>query len=121
MQIKLVDVNKNLALETKGPQVEFVLEDQGQALVTMMLSLDDGTVITYPGGGGKSAPQSTPLAPRVYLGVLTVTAASLETFGRSYRSKVRVGGKVLAEASGTIPADQPSDQATVVFQLRVKK
>jgi hypothetical protein len=120
MQIKLDNVNTNQTFETKGPLVEFVLEDSGQANVAMMLSLDDGTHIQYPTGGGKGAPQTTALAPRVYLGALTIIAMELKTFGRSYRSKVTVGGKVLATAAGAVPDNADTDQMTQVFQLRVK-
>lgn len=120
MDIKFEDVNQNRTLETKGPQVEFLLEDKGQANVAMMLSLDDGTHFQYPTGSGKSAAQSTTLAPRVYLGALTIVAMQLDTFGRSFRSKVSIGGKVLATASGEVPAGAKTDQTTQIFQLRVK-
>lgn len=120
MDIQLIDVSASMTLSTTGPLVEFTLTDDGQANVVMMLSLDDGTLLHYPHGGAKGAPQSVTLAPRVYLGVLTIVAMELKHFGRSYDSRVRVGDKTLAVAQGDIPDAEQTDQHTQVFQLRVK-
>ncbi len=120
MEIKFGDVTKNRVLVTKGPQVDFEFEDKGQANVVMTLSLDDGTQFSYPTGGGKKAVQSTTLAPRVYLGALTIVAMELKTFGKTFKSQVKIGGKVLATASGSVPAGADTDQSTEVFQLRVQ-
>ena len=120
MEIKFVDVNKNRVLVTKGPQVDFEFEDKGQANVVMILSLDDGTQFSYPSGGGKKSVQSTTLAPRVYLGALTIVAMELKAFGKTFKSQVKIGGKVLATATGSVPATADTDQSTEVFQLRVQ-
>jgi hypothetical protein len=121
MKIEFPSVDADRVLDAKGPQVDFAFEDQGTANVVMLLSLDDGTQLSYPTGGGKSDVQSTTLAPRVYLGALTIVAMELKTFGRRYKSKVTVGGKILATAVGQVPEGEPTDQRTEVFQLRVKK
>jgi hypothetical protein len=118
MEIKLQNVDADRVLQVKGPRVEVVLEDAGQANVTMMLSVQDGTHFHYPLSGTPDAPQSTLLPPGSYTCVLQITAIDLN-FGRSFKSKVTVGGKVVATAKGTIPAGEDVDQAFKLFALKV--
>ena len=118
MNIKLQNVDDNRVLRVKGPRVEVVLEDAGQANVTMALSVEDGTHFHYPLPGTPDAPQSTLLRPGTYTCVLQVTAIDLN-FGRSYKSKVKVAGTVVAGAKGTIPAGQDVDQDFTLFVLEV--
>lgn len=119
MEIVLKNVDEDFVFVAQGPQVEFDFEDSGQANVTMVLSLDDGTHFNYPTGEGKRIRRSTTLAPRFYLGALTIVAMGIGDFPKTFRSKVSIGGKTLATATGTIPADAKTDQHTAVFQLQV--
>lgn len=118
MEIKLQNVDDDRVLQVKGPRVEVVLSDAGQANVAMALSLQDGTHFHYPLTGTPDAPQSTLLPPGRYTCVLQITAIDLN-FGRTYKSKVSVGGTVVATAKGTIPAGEDVDQAFRLFVLKV--
>ncbi len=118
MEIKLQNVDDNSVLRVKGPRVEVVLEDAGQANVTMVLSLEDGTHFHYPLPGTPKATQSTLLPPGSYTCVLQITAIDLN-FGRSYKSKVSVAGTVVALSKGVIPAGENVDQDFKLFVLEV--
>jgi hypothetical protein len=118
MDIKLQHVDADRVLQVKGPRVEVVLADAGQANVAMTLSVEDGTHFHYPLPGMPDAAQATLLRPGSYTCVLQITAIDLN-FGRSYKCKVTVGNTVVATAKGTIPAGENVDQDFTLFVLEV--
>ena len=63
MEIKLQNLDDDRVLQVGGPRVEVVLDDAGQANVTITLSIDDGTHFHFP---GDPWPQSTLLPPGDY-------------------------------------------------------
>lgn len=121
MEIKL----KNLhpvkgTISVKGPQVDFGLSDAGSANVTISLSLSDGTHFFYPDGSGKAMEKSTSLPPGHYECVLVVNAFDLQVFGRSYRSKITVGGTTVASTNGSIPEGESRDGDFQFFGIDVR-
>ena len=117
MQIVLHNVDANGVVSVDGPDVAFVLQDDGQANVRMLLTLDGKTHLHFPKSGSK--PQVKTLKAGNHECVLTIIAIDTGTLGRTFDSKVTIGGKLVATAKGSIAAAQPVDSGTRIFALDV--
>lgn len=105
--------------QAKGPQVDFELSDGGQANVTIHVALSDGTHIDFPDGSGPGVSRSTVLPPGDYNCVVQIAALGHGSFGRTYKSVVKVSGVKAASASGTLPAGTDVDSDIDFFVVRV--
>jgi hypothetical protein len=119
MKIKLQNLKPGRVLNVAGQQVDVALEDNGQAIVTMTLTIGDGTHFHYPSGAGTGTPQSTTLAPGDHDAVIRISALKMERFGRTYDSTVSVGGTVIARAKGALAQDQEEETDFKFFVVRV--
>lgn len=102
-----------------GPQVLFVLGDAGQANVSVHVTLSDGTHIDFPDGTGVQTQRTTVLPSGDYSCAVSVTAFNHGAFGDTYDASVSVGGKKIATATGTLPANSDGDTEIRGFTLRV--
>ena len=119
MKITLKNLAPGRVLELTGPRVDVLLQDDGQAIVTMTLTIGDGTHFHYPDGGAIGSAQSTTLAPGDHDAVLRISALKMERFGRTYDSRVSVGGIEIATAAGTIADGKQDETALKFFVVRV--
>lgn len=118
MQLKLTTNVVKGVCTVKGPQVLFVLGDDGQANVLIDVALSDGTHIDFPDGSGVQTSRSTVLPPGNYDCAILVAAFNHGEFGSSYKSSVSVGGKKVATAAGNIAVGK-GENDTQSFVLRV--
>src|SRR5688500_11242959 len=119
MKIKLQNLKPGRVLNVAGPQVDVVLRDDGQAIVTMTLSIGDGTHFHYPSGAGTGTAQSTTLAPGDHDAVIRISALKMERFGRTYDSQVKINGKLIASADGVLEEGQPEESDFKFLVIRV--
>lgn len=120
MQIKLENLDAEDRLSIQGPQVDVVLDDEGQANVALHLSISDGTHFHFPDGSGRALPRSTVLPPGDYSCVLLIAAFNHGSFGATYSSVVKVAGVIVARAKGRVPAGEEFDNDLQTFVLRVQ-
>lgn len=121
MELKLTkNVVKGVCL-ISGPQVQFVLGDDGQANVMIHVVLSDGTHIGFPDGSGARTTASSVLPPGDYACTVLVAAFSHGAFGSSYDCSVSIGGRSVATAKGDVADDAESnaEDANRSFVLRV--
>jgi hypothetical protein len=118
MKLKMTKSVVNGVCTVTGPQVLFVLGDDGQANVLIHVALSDGTHIQYPDGSGVQTSRTTVLPPGEYDCVILVAAFNHGEFGSSYNSSVSVGGKKVAAAAGDIAVGK-GENDTQSFVLRV--
>jgi hypothetical protein len=119
MQLKL---SKNVVkgvCTVKGPQVPFVLADDGQANVMINVALSDGTHFHFPDGSGVQTSRTTVLPPGDYDCAIMVAVFGHGAFGKTYDSHVAVGGKKVASAAGELPANVDAEDDIQSFTLRV--
>lgn len=119
MKITLQNLAPGRVLEVNGPSVDVALQDDGQAIVTMTLTIGDGTHFHYPDGSAKGGAQSTTLAPGDHDAVVRISALKMEKFGRTYDSKVTVGGVLIATAVGAIATAKQDETDIKFFVVRV--
>lgn len=120
MEIKRHNMSAGRVFTTSGPSVEFEISDSGQANVAVTLRLSDGTLIHYPTGLGSTELTSSLIPPGDYGAVVTISAVAFE-FGKTYDSRIVIGGKKAISSKGTIPDDQPVEQEFGLFVLRVDR
>lgn len=114
MKIALKNLGPGRVLDVTGPRVDVTMQDDGQAIVTMTLTIGDGTHFHYPDGSATGTAQSTTLAPGDHDAVLRITALKMERFGRSYDSQVNIAGTLIATTKGII-ADNKQDESDLKF------
>lgn len=119
MKIKLQKLKPGRLLKIAGQRVDVVLQDDGQSIVTMTLSIGDGTHFHYPSGAGTGAAQSTTLAPGDHDAVIRISAMKMERFGRTYFSQVKINGNLIASADGVLDEEQTEDSDFRFFVIRV--
>jgi hypothetical protein len=119
MDIKLKNLDEQRVLAVKGLQVSVLMQDDGQALVTMSLTIADGTHFHYPDDQVRGVAGATRLAPGLHHCALRIAALNLPPFGRTYKSKVSIDGVVVATAQGTLAPDVQDDSAVRLFSLQV--
>jgi hypothetical protein len=119
MQLKLTkNVVKGVYTVT-GPQVPFVLADDGQANVMINVALSDGTHFHFPDGLAIKATGSTVLPPGSYDCSIMVAAFGHGAFGRTFDSSITIAGKKVASASGTLPPGVDAEDDIQSFTLKV--
>lgn len=102
-----------------GPQVVVELGDTGQANVTIHLALSDGTHINYPDGSGAETVRSTVLPKGDFGASIVIGAFNHGAFGDTYRSSVKIGGRVVATANGALADKDASEVDSFPFVLSV--
>ena len=97
----------SIALE--GPEVTFVLEDQGGAHVSITLSIKGFAPIrhdeTYQGARGTTIR----MAPGRYPASVLIAAYRYGALGPTYATTITADGTPLASAEGEVPQSEASD------------
>lgn len=119
MNIKLQNLKPGRVLTVSGQHIDVELQDKGQAIVTMTLTIGDGTHFHYPTGSGSVSLQSTQLAAGDHDAVIRITALKMKNFGRSYDSKVKVDGVTVATTKGVLADNAQEESDFKLFVVRV--
>lgn len=119
MKLKLTRNIVKGVCTVKGPQVPFVLADDGQANVLINVALSDGTHFHFPDGLAIKAEGSTVLPPGSYDCSIMVAAFGHGAFGRTFGSSITIAGKKVAEAVGTLAQGVDAEDDIQSFTLKV--
>lgn len=100
-------------------KVTFVLDDEGQAHVSMILTIHGLPPIEHDEfyEGSKTTTLDLPLGKHQC--DIFIAAYSYEAYGRTYDASVTANGVVIARAKGTIPQGKPGDRDFKDFRLDV--
>jgi len=99
-----------------GPRVRVQLTDRGKAQVSITLFVGDGTA--FQSTGSDTSPADSFFPRGTYECAAIVSAFNHEAFGAEYDTEIRVGGKLVATAKGSVPRGK-HDSGGIGFALEV--
>jgi hypothetical protein len=115
MEIKI----QNSPLDIEAGETTFVLEDQGSAMTTLILSVEGFPPVQYDEPNKGSLAKILKLAKGRYDCNIFIASYRHGALGPTYKSKVTVNGTTVATATGSIDKDD-SERDDQEFTLNVK-
>lgn len=113
----------NQVITNQQPSVDFVLGDNGGALVSITLTINDSTGIKYRLVHDEdlkgSVSKSLPLPQGTYPCTLVIHAYKQGVLNTTYKSFVSISGNIVASADGSIATGADDDLGYTKFVLTV--
>lgn len=116
MNIKI----QNSPLALQAGDIPFAMQDQGTALVTMILMIEGKEPIQFDAvNKGKKEDVVRLAGGKTYKCNLYIAAYRYGAYGPVYDAELKVNGVTIATANGSVPKKQPSDRDSKNFTLVV--
>lgn len=114
-------LKQNVPLAVSKGKVKFELSDQGDANVSILITIKDVDTITHvePDEGGRIRWVDLP-SSKDYKCYLTIIAHKYGAQGPHYETTIKVNDTLVASATGRVPAQSPSDDADTSFVLKAR-